>query len=94
MAPRRYLDEAAMPTIYRFGPYRVYFYAHENQQTHEPPHVHVRSGSGFASFWLSPVRVRDHQGYTPREIHRIHRIVAGNREQLLRRWHDFFDHAS
>jgi len=83
-----------MPIIYRFGPYRVYFYAHENQQTDEPPHVHVRSGNGFASFWLSPVRVRDHEGYTPREIDRIRRIVAANREMLLRRWHDFFDHAS
>jgi len=57
-----------MPTIYRFGPYRVYFFAHENQATREPPHVHVRSGNGFASFWLSPVRVRDYQGYTPREV--------------------------
>ncbi len=37
-----------MPTIYRVGPYRVYFFAHENQATREPPHVHVRSGNGFA----------------------------------------------
>jgi len=83
-----------MPTIYRFGPYRVYFFAHENQETNEPPHVHVRSGHGFASFWLSPVRVRESKGYTHPEIDRIRRIVAANREQLLRRWHDFFDHAS
>jgi hypothetical protein len=54
----------------------------------------VRSGNGFASFWLSPVRVRDYQGYTPREVDRIRRIIGANREQLLRRWHDFFDHAS
>jgi len=83
-----------MPTIYRFGPYRVYFFAHENQETNEPPHVHVRSGNGYASFWLPPVRVRDYQGYTPPEVDRIRRIIGGNREQLLRRWHDFFDHAS
>ena len=51
-----------MPTIYRFGPYRVYFFAHENQATREPPHVHVRSGKGLASFWLSLVRVRDTRG--------------------------------
>ena len=79
MTARRFLDEASMPTIYRFGPYRVYFYAHENQQTSEPPHVHVRSPNGTASFWLSPVRVRDHEGYTPREIDRVRRILAGNR---------------
>jgi len=56
--------------------------------------VHVRSGNGFASFWLLPVRVRDYQGYTPREVDRIRRIIGANRAQLLRRWHDFFDHAT
>ena len=82
------------PTIYRFGPYRVYFFAHENQASREPSHVHVRSGKGLASFWLSLVRVRDYQGYTPREVDRVRRIIGANREQLLRRWHDFFDYAS
>jgi hypothetical protein len=94
MGTRRSFGEVSVPTIHRFGPYRVYFFAHENKKTNEPPHVHVRSGNGFAALWLSPVRVRDSRGYTPREIDRIRRIIAGNRELLLRHWHDFFDHAS
>lgn len=80
-----------MPTVHRFGPYRFYFFAHENRESFEPPYVHVRSAGGVAAFWLDPVRLRDYQGYNPRELERIRRIVAGNRELLLRHWHDFFD---
>lgn len=80
-----------MPTVHRFGPYRFFFYAHESQDTFEPPHVHVRSGNGSAAFWLVPVALGDVQGYTPREVERIRRIVVANRELLLRHWHDFFD---
>lgn len=53
-----------MPVVHRFGPYRFFFYSHENQQTNEPPHVHVISSDGEASFWLSPVAVREASGYT------------------------------
>ncbi len=80
-----------MPTVFRLGPYRFYFFSEENFASHEPPHVHVRSGDGVAAFWLEPVRTRDVEGYTPREVERIKRIVVANRELLLRRWHEFFD---
>jgi uncharacterized protein YcbX len=83
---------AAVPTIHRLGPYRFFFYSDENRETREPPHVHVRSSDGIATFWLSPVSLRDAQAYTPREIERIRRIVIGSREMMLRRWHEFFDH--
>ena len=80
-----------MPTVHRFGPYAFYFFAHENVESFEGPHVHVRSGNGHAAFWLNPVRIRDDAGYNPRELNRIERIVIANRELLLRRWHEFFD---
>ena len=80
-----------MPTVHRLGPYRFYFFSEENDASHEPPHIHVRSGGGVASFWLSPVRTRDFQGYNPVEVERIRRIVEANRDLLLRRWHEFFD---
>lgn len=83
-----------MPTVYRLGPYRFYFYSEENDASHEAPHVHVRSGDGVASFWLVPVRTRDFQAYTPREVERIRRIVVEHRDLLLRRWHEFFDHSA
>src|SRR6476660_9439913 len=85
------IGEVRVPTVHRFGPYRFYFHSEENYASHEAPHIHVRSGDGVASFWLVPVRVRDFEGYTPREVARIGRIVTANRDLLLRRWHEFFD---
>jgi hypothetical protein len=89
--PRRRRHEVGVPTIHRFGPYRFWFYANENQDAGEPPHVHVESGNGWAELWLRPVSVRDHGGYNARELDRIRRIVLANRELFLRRWHEFFD---
>jgi hypothetical protein len=78
-------------TVHRFGPYRFYFWSHENRATREPPHIHIVSADGEASFWLSPVSLREAWGYTPREVERIRRIVTTHRAQLLRQWNDFFD---
>jgi hypothetical protein len=80
-----------VPTVHRYGPYRFYFFANENQASQEAPHIHVVSGNGRASFWLLPVSSRAAFDYTPREVERIRRIVTANRELLLRRWNEFFD---
>ncbi len=90
MAARRSFGEVLVPTVHRFGPYRFFFYAHENRATREPPHIHVVSGNGEASFWLSPVAYRQSWGYTPREIERIRRLVIAHRMEMLRRWNEFF----
>jgi Domain of unknown function (DUF4160) len=79
-----------MPVVHRFGPYRFRFFANENRAINEPPHIHVESADGIATFWLSPVSLRNSWGYTPREIERIRRIVTTHRLELLRHWHDFF----
>ena len=42
----------AMPTVFRSGPYRFYFYSHE---PNEPPHVHIDRDESSAKFWLDPV---------------------------------------
>lgn len=81
-----------MPTVYRFGPYRFFFYSDENRETYEPPHVHVWSSGRTAVFWLSPVSLREAHGFRSREVERIRRMVIGSRELLLRRWHEYFDH--
>ena len=80
-----------MPVVHRFGPYRFFFYSHENRATREPPHIHVKSADGEASLWLSPVSLREAWDYTPREVERIRRIVIAHREELLRRWNEFFN---
>ena len=91
LAARRPSREVDVPTVHRFGPYRFFFWSHENRATREPPHIHVTSGHGLALFWLSPVESRESWGYTPREITRIRRLVTAHREELLRRWNEHFN---
>ncbi len=88
---RQSIEAQDMPVVHRFGPYRFFFYSNENRHTGEPPHVHVVSGGGSASFWLAPVSLREAWGYTPREVERIRRLVVAHRGEILRQWHEFFD---
>ena len=90
MASRRSSVSANVPTVHRFGPYRFFFWSNENRDTREPPHVHVRSANGIAKFWLVPVSLADHSGYTDREVAHIRRVVIGHREELLRQWDEYF----
>ncbi len=80
-----------MPTVHRVGPYRFFFWAHENQETRERPHVHVVTAGREAAFWLAPVELRYNDGYTDREINRIERLVMAHQTELLRRWNVFFN---
>jgi hypothetical protein len=79
-----------MPTVLRVEPYRFVFWAHENRETRERPHIHVVSAEREAAFWLDPVELRYNEGYTAREINRIKRLVVANKSELLRRWNDLF----
>lgn len=76
-----------MPTVFRFGPYRFYFYASDGA---EPAHVHVERDDETAKFWLDPVRLQSSGGYSRRELNQIQRMVQENRDQLLRSWNEFF----
>lgn len=76
-----------MPTVLRSGPYRFYFFSHENN---EPPHIHVDRDDLSAKFWLSPVSLARNIGFNDRELLKIRDIVVQNREKLLRAWHEHF----
>ena len=78
-----------MPNVLRILGFRFFFFSGERN---EPPHIHVWSSGRVAIYWLSPVSLRDNQGYNPREIERIRRIVIGSRDMMLRRCHEYFDH--
>ncbi|MCC7308262.1 MAG: DUF4160 domain-containing protein [Acidobacteria bacterium] len=58
-----------MPTVLRFGAYRLYFYSHE---PNEPPHVDIDRDS---KFWLHPVSLARSRGFNSRELRRIEGIV-------------------
>jgi len=77
-----------MPTIWREGPYRFFFYASDRQ---EPMHVHVEGGDGNAKFWLRPVRLQTSRGLSRHELSRLEGIIAARHEQLVRAWNDYFE---
>ena len=79
-----------MPTVLRFGPYRVYFFSHE---PNEPPRVHVvhvdRDDSS-AKFWLVPVELVRNLGFSRREIAELERLIMQNQPLLLEAWNEYF----
>jgi hypothetical protein len=70
-----------MPTALRSGPYRFYFYSHEND---EPPHIHVDRDDSSAKFWLQPVALARNLGFAPVELRR-ERLVSENQALCWRR---------
>jgi hypothetical protein len=77
-----------MPTVFRSGPYRFFFYAGDRA---EPPHVHVERESARAKFWLDPVRLQESGGFGRTELNRIAALVEANRGALLKAWDEFFN---
>ena len=77
-----------MPTLLRVGPYRFFCYAGDRD---EPPHVHVERDDNEAKFWLEPVRLQNNQGFSSKELNRVHKLVEEHKTTLLEGWHDFFN---
>lgn len=76
-----------MPTVLRWGSYRVFFYSAEGN---EPPHVHVRNGNMEAKFWLHDWSVAVNVGYASHEIGDIIRYLRPRRKELLDAWNEHF----
>lgn len=77
-----------MPTLLFEGPYRFYFYSHENN---EPPHIHVDRDMLSAKFWLQPVAFCNNIGFSAKELNQIHGIIVKNRNKFLERWYEYFE---
>jgi hypothetical protein len=76
-----------MPTVFRHGPYRVFFYSADGA---EPVHIHVQREESVAKFWLKPVRLADRGKFGQLEARRIQAMVEANVALLLRSWDEFF----
>jgi 5-enolpyruvylshikimate-3-phosphate synthase len=76
-----------MPTVLKIGPYRFYFYSHENN---EPPHIHVDRDDSSAKFWLSPVALARNVGFSSKELSKIEGMVEENRVKLSEAWNGYF----
>lgn len=76
-----------MPTILFLGPYRFYFYSHEND---EPPHIHVDRDNCSAKFWLNPVLLVKNHGFDAKELNKIRKIIIENQDKFLEKWYEYF----
>ncbi len=75
-----------MPTVKNIlGPYRFFFYSFD---CNEPMHVHVRREKMTCKFWLEPIALGRNQGFTPRELNRIRRLIQDNLAILIEAWHE------
>jgi hypothetical protein len=54
-----------MPTVFRYSPYRFYWYSHE---PNEPAHVHVDREDYSAKFWLDAVKISYNLGFPAHEL--------------------------
>jgi hypothetical protein len=77
-----------MPTVYRNGPYRFFFYAGDRD---EPAHVHIERDESEAKFWLDPVRLQRSFGFSAKEINKIEQLILGNQQYLLDKWNEFYN---
>ena len=73
-----------MPTIADIpGPYRFFFYSFD---CNEPKHVHVRRERKVCKFWLEPVALSSNNGFAPRELNQIRRIILDHWDRILEAW--------
>lgn len=76
-----------MPTTFRSGPYRFYFWS---QDCLEPRHTHVDRERLSAKFWLDPdVRLAVNHGFSRDELRRIERLVREHVGVLRNEWDRF-----
>ena len=67
------------------GPYWFFFYSFDWA---EPPHVHVRRERKEAKFWIAPVDIAWNDGFSPKELNGIRRIIIGNESLIIEAWHE------
>lgn len=76
-----------MPTVFRSGPFRLYFYSHE---PNEPAHVHVDRDEQTCKFWLEPIALASNLGFNAKELRQIENLVINNQQGLLEAWNEYF----
>lgn len=74
-----------MPTLLLQEGFKFFFYANE----HEPKHIHVTKGDGYAKIETRTLKVV--QNYLkPKELKRALQITREHRDEFERRWNEYF----
>ncbi|MBT3208543.1 MAG: DUF4160 domain-containing protein [Bacteroidetes bacterium] len=77
-----------MPTIIWIRKFRFFFYSNE---LGEAPHIHIQSDNKTAKFWLTPVKLSKSIRFTPKELRRLEKLVAENKNKFLEVWNEYFN---
>lgn len=77
-----------MPTVFRIGPYRFFFYSGDRD---EPVHIHVEKEDKVAKFWLDPVRLQRSGGFRAKEINDLQKKIQDNQEKIIEDWNEYFN---
>ena len=76
-----------IPTIFRVGPYRFFFFSREEARIH----VHIESPDGEAKFWLEPrVELARSFRFTDRELVKLRRTINDREEEIRDAWDRHF----
>lgn len=77
-----------MPTVLRFGAFRVVIYLND----HLPAHIHIVARGNSATYDLNcpagPAELRQNFGLSPAELRQAKNGLAGHVEMLCQRWRE------
>lgn len=76
-----------MPTVFRAGSYRFFFFASDRD---EPHHIHVERDDKVAKYWLDPIRLQNSGGFNRVELKQIRSIITENQDFLMEVWNEYF----
>lgn len=75
------------PTIFRYGPYRFFFFSREEPRMH----VHVESADGDAKYWIEPdVALARSTGLSGERLRRIRGLILHHEDLIRDAWHRHF----
>ena len=84
----------SLPTLFELYGYRIFFWSNE---TGEPVHVHVCKEvptGNSTKIWLppesNPVLANNNSNIPPKELKRILKMIALNRDSIIAQWYDYF----
>lgn len=52
----------------------------------EPMHVHAERERMECKFWLNPLVLASNDGFTPRELNRIHSVIQDHEPRIRKAW--------
>ena len=76
-----------MPTAFRFGPYRFFFYSGDRD---EPHHIHVERDDKVAKYWIDPIRLQNSGSFNRLELKQIRSIIEEKQESFMEAWNENF----